>query len=226
MLDLLTLEQSHAETIVRELINTFEQGADELNLNCEYDISAGQISDTKDNTWFVFDTQEGTLLDEFKTALFATELSEEEHKIVEVFIKDIMRLIEKDHIGTIRNKIREVLLPASDEETLPLDRIKIWNVEIVDYSSVPYHHKFLSRVKKVPGAHIDTKAVADKMSDLREKDGNAGKPAREVFEENRDEPEFEGILEIEDGEKYLNDVTLAIFVDYSFSEKMMESAPR
>ncbi len=86
MLDLLTLEQSHAETIVRELINTFEQGADELNLNCEYDISAGQISDTKDNTWFVFDTQEGTLLDEFKTALFATELSEEEHKIVEVFI--------------------------------------------------------------------------------------------------------------------------------------------
>jgi len=226
MLDLLKLQQSDTTKAVKEIVEEFDRGANDKTLNCEYDISGGQVVGAKENTWFVFDTKKGTFLDEFKITLFAEELSEERNRIVEIFIKDVMRIIERDHSDVIRDKVREILLPSSDPEALPLDRVKIRNIEIVDYSSVPDAHKFLLKIKKKPGAHINTGKVAKKLADLREEKGNESKTVEAVFDENKDNPVFKGVMAIEQGEKYLNDITVAIFVDYSYSDKMMESAPK
>ena len=226
MLDLLKLAQADTTIAVQEIMDTFKSKVNEDNLNCEYDISAGQVVELAENTWFVFDTEKGTFLDEFKKALFAKELTKETNGIVEIFIKEVMKIIERDHIDVIRDKVREILLPSSDPEVLPLEKIKIRNIEIVDYSSVPDTHKFLLKIKKEPGAQINTGKVAKKLADLREEGDNKSKTVEVVFEENKDDPEFKGVMAIEQGEKYLNDITVAIFADYSYSDKMMESAPQ
>ena len=68
---------------------------------------------------------------------------------------------------------------------------------------------------------IDTKSVVKELSRLQEESGDE---LAVVFERNRESSDiFKGILGVERGEKYLSEVTLAMFVDYSLSDEFLEA---
>jgi len=207
--------------IAEEIIYRLTEEATPENMHCEYDVSHGRVVGSSANTWFVFDTVDGEIIDEFKTNIFSFNLTDEEKEAVNKFKNDIIQYIKDTGIDAIRGKIREVLIPDSDPDMMPLHEIRITDVEIVDYSSVPFYHRFLIKLKKIQGTNIDTEAVIRMLADYQEDTGE--KDMDKAFKALKDKPEFEGVLGVVQGEKFLNDVSIAIFVDYSFSETILEA---
>ena len=222
ILDLLGDE--NAKALAREIVDVFIETADNNTLECKFDISAGKIIKSDANTWFNFDVPKNTKLDDFKKALFERELQPEESSQVEAFIREIQKILEQDHCDTLTKRIRAVLMPANSPKKIPMHNPKISKVEISDCSPVPYFARFTMKIGKPEDTHIDIKKVVERLSELRDElPENADKTANQLFEENKHEDVFAGVVNIMDGHRFLYDASITMFVDYSMSDEFLEA---
>ena len=210
--------------IGRDIVNMFVTKADNNNFECSFTLAkgTGMLKNKLPNTTFNFDTEQNTSLDKFKKMLFDEELNKitkQETKQLEIdisnFLEKVGTEIIENYSVSIKDVIRKVLLPSSKEEDIPLNTIQFVNIDIVDFSSVPEPSKYLLKIEKRPNTHIDTESITTFVFEQQEKTGQS---PQTIFQNNKNTPLFNNVITMEKGERYLFDVGITLFVDYSLSQ--------
>jgi hypothetical protein len=213
-----------AKKIAKEIVDAFVEEANKENVEYEFDIGAGtgKMADRIPNTSFAFDTNPLTVLHRFKLALFDKDLEniseEEETELIQdtrKFLDEIKNIMNSDFMVPIRETIRRIVLPGSREEDIPLGDIQTYTVDVVDYSSVPDPARYLLRIGKKPDTDVDTEQIVQYVHACQEKSGIS---VEEVYESEKDTELFENIVSLDRGKKYIYDVTVIFFVDYSLAK--------
>jgi len=216
--------------LVSEIVASFKTKMNKDTVDYSYDIAkgTGQIKTIEPNTFFHFDTDKKSIIDKFKKALFDDDLEgltqSQENMLVEdvsEFLKEIAVKIIEDHEQEIRDELRKNIMPGSSPEDFPFERIFITSIDIADWSAFTESQKYLLKIGKEPGAFINTETVVTYIQNRQEDEGMT---VEEVFEEAKREenPLFKQIVCVEQGNRYIYDVDITMFVDYSLAEKSME----
>lgn len=216
--------------LASEIIEAFKTKMNKDTIDYSFDIAkgTGKIKVVEPNTFFNFDTEDGTTLEKFKKALFSDDLEgltqNEENMLIEdvsEFLKEVATEIIEKYEQEIRDTLRTNIMPKSSPKDFPFERIFITSIDIADWSSIPESQKHLLRIGKKPGAFINTDVV---ITYVQSKQEDTGLSVEEIFEEEKTEknPLFEDIVSIDQGDRYLYDITVTLFVDYSLAEKSME----
>jgi len=220
--------KSNIDILAEEIKEAFIHKANKENIEYSFDIAkgTGKIKTKQPNTLFSFDTENGTFLDEFKKALFDKELenieenSEEEKQLMEKVREFLLKISEKiiaKYKSEIEETIRKVVLPNSKKEDIPLEEITIISIDVADYSSFTEPSKHLLKLYK---ENSDVMIETDKIvSYIQEKEEEMGKTVEQIFDEEKlaGNPLFKELKGIEKGRKYLYDITIILFIDYSLS---------
>ena len=190
----------------------------------------GQIKSSDANTFLSFDLNEHSVAKKFLKAMYAEELTDDEVRELNAFVALVTNRITQSYSLRLREIIRKVVLPGSQEESIPLDEITVKDIELTDYSAVCADDRHLMKYVKSPSAHLNMKAISDYiMSESNrlniDEDGN-DVPLESAISSfqiahgaiQQKHPLFAGVLDVEKGDRYIWDVAIAFFVDYSVSD--------
>ena len=225
-IDKLLNNKQITKTIAKEIAETFVNKANKENIDYSFDIAkgTGKIKTKQPNTSFYFDTTEKTSLHELKKALFDKDLkdiqpdSDEEKELIgktREFLKNVAEEINCNYNTELKNTIRRVILPGSGEENIPLNEINIISIDIADFSSIPEPSKYMLKIGKISNLVITTDKITTYVHNKQEE---TGKSVEAIFaEEKGTNPLFKDISSLERGRKYLYDINITFFVDYSLS---------
>lgn len=222
--------------LAKEIIETFKKEANNENVEYSYTIDgiSKEVKGDEANTYFVFDTNGDTCIHSFKKSLFDKDLedikegSDEENELMEevrTFLFKICQKITNSYNDDLKETIRRVVLGGRyKEETVPLLKIEVISIDIADYSSIPESFKYLLKIGKAAGEEINTDEVISFIQNRQEK---TGMDIDSIFsiEKQAGNPLFKNVLAIEATVKFLNEITMYFFIDYSVknSEKIVES---
>jgi len=227
--------KSNIDILAKEIAVSFSKYSSTENIDYSFDIGkgTGKIKSKQPNTSFYFDTIEGTSLDILKKYLFDKDLaniekeSEEEKNLmmnVVSFLSKVGKKIDKNYKDTIEESLRKTILPNTSKKDFPLDEIEIISIDIADYSSIPESNKYFLRIGKLPDTSIDTEKIITYVNDQQEK---TGKTVQDILEEEKEKNNrlFHNVIDIELGRKYLYDVNITLFANYSLSEMPPKEVP-
>lgn len=220
-------EKEYSSKLAKEIVDTFVTEANKDNIDYSFSISSknGKIKDDGPNTFFVFDTKEQTDLHLFKTSLFDKDLeyiiegSEEEKSLMEDvrnFLLSVCNIITSDYKNEIEKTIKRVVL-GNKTNNIPLESIKVFAIDIADYSSVPGCAKYLLKIGKVPGSDINTDDIVVFIHNRQEKTGMDVETILSI-EKKAGNPMFKNVDSVSLGKKFLNEVSISFFVDYSIKD--------
>jgi hypothetical protein len=221
-------EKKYVPILAKEIIDTFQNEAGEDNVEYSFTIDGEnkKIKTQEANTYFVFDTDGQNTLHEFKKALFDKDLenieeeSQEEQELMENvrnFLLQICKKMSKKYPKRLRDTVRTAVLGNKyNEKTVPLSSIEVVSIDIADYSSIPESHKFLLKVGKKPQTEIDIDEVILFIQNRQEKTGMDIDSILSI-EKQVGNPLFDNVLTIELSRKFLNEISIYFFVDYSIN---------
>ncbi len=222
-------KEKYISPMAKEIADIFQNEANNENIDYSFSINrkTGQIYNNESaNTYFMFDTKSDTLLDRFKKALFDEDLENIEEKKIEEnklmssvteFLTLVCQEITLKHHNIIKETIRRVILGGrTQEDVTPLKTIKVLSIDIADYTSIPESGKYLLKIGKKPDSEINTDEVVKFIQNRQEK---TGMDINSVFsiEKKAGNPMFENIISIERSRKFLNEITIYFFIDYSIN---------
>ena len=225
--------KKYAPTMAKEIVEAFVNEANDDNIDYSFTISrkTGKVYTKEPNTYFMFDTKVGTVLDEFKKALFDKDLedieekSEEEEKLMEDvrnFLLKVCKTVTNFYSDKLKETVRRVILGGKvSDDVVPLDTIEVLSIDLADYTSVPESSKYLLKIGKSPGSDINTDEVVKFIQARQEK---TGMDIDTIFsiEKKAGNPLFKNIEAIILGKKFLNEISIYFFVDYSIVEQEEE----
>ena len=220
--------EEYAPTMAKEIVETFVNEANDDNVDYSFTINraTGQVYDEEmePNTYFVFDTVEDTVIDGFKKALFDKDLSsieehsKEEEKLMEdvrSFLLKVCDVLTMDYFSQMQETIRRVVLGNKvDKKRVPLSSIDVVSIDLADYTSIPESSRYLLKIGKAPGSDINTDEVIKLIQDRQEK---TGMDIDTVFsiEKKSGNPIMKNVEAVILGKKFLNEISVYLFVDYS-----------
>jgi hypothetical protein len=216
-----------ADQVASDLIDCIvliqEEGDDAGSVDFSYDVSAGKIVIQDANTWLYFDLPQDSMAYQLLVSMYDREMDEQEEKQIYSFLCRISNLMIENHEDRLREAIREIILPGSQEDVIPLGDIKVLDIEMVDYSSVDDENRHLMKVKKIPGTFVDIQELSSEL--MRIKDESDGIITNEeIVERERlaGNPVFTPIMTVDKGDRYLWDISATLFVDYSMSDEAID----
>ncbi len=220
--------EKYAPTMAKEIVETFVAEADNDNIDYSFTINraTGRVYDEEmePNTYFVFDTEEDTVLDGVKKSLFDEDLSgieegsKEEEKLMEdvrKFLLKVCRVMTEEYFDQLRETVRRVVLGNKvDEKRVPLNSIDVVSIDLADYTSIPESCRYLLKIGKTPGSDINTDEVIKLIQDRQEK---TGMDIDTVFsiEKKSGNPIMKNVEAVILGKKFLNEISIYFFIDYS-----------
>ena len=228
-------EDKYISGLAKEIIEVFKTEANNENIEYSFTIKndTGKVDDKVSNTYFIFDPKEDSLLHKVKKALFNKDLekiqegSKEEEELMEdvrKFLVKVCDTITKNYHKDLEETIRRVVLGNKvSKEKVPLGMIDVISIDIADFSSVPESTKYLLKIGKMPGSDINTDEVIKFVQDRQDK---TGMDMDTIFsiEKQSQSPMFKNVVSIQKGRKFLNEITIYFFVDYSFDNNSEEKA--
>ena len=228
--------KKYVPILAQEIIETFTTEANNDNVEYSFTIDGESkgIKGDEANTYFVFDTSGDTILHKFKQSLFSKDLkdieeeSKEEKELIEdvrLFLFKVCQEITNKYKKDLKKTIRRVVLGSKyKKETVPLSKIEVVSIDIADYSSIPESYKYILRIGKMPETEINTDEVIKFVQNRQEKTGMDIDSVLSI-EKQAGNPLFENVLTIESTRKFLNEISIYFFVDYSVNtaEKALES---
>jgi len=187
-------------------------------------LSKGKVESDDANTDIVFDLPRDSEAYAFLKAMYADSIDEDSDKQIETFIKEICKCLTDDHTIVIRDMLRSKVICDAPEEAVPIKKIEVMAIELVDYSAVDDDDKYLLKFQKLPNIPINMQALMAFIMNVKENDNNTDKTTSQIINEEKLKGNklFEGILGISRGDKYLWDVNISLFADYSFSDDFIE----
>ena len=221
-------DDDNTSLIAEEIAEEFSNNAQDDNTDYSFTISreSGKMSNNSANTFFVFDTKENTYLDKFKKALFDEDLkdieenSEEEKELmtdIREYMVKIGKAITEEHGEKMKETVRRVILGNKVDKTVaPINDIEIISIDVADYTSIPESFKYLLRIGKKPDTECDTDEI---IKFIQNREEETGMKIEDIFnlEKQAGNPLFDNIIGITKGRKYLSEISLCMFVDYSLT---------
>jgi len=221
-------DQSYVQSFAQEILEAFKTKACKENIDFSFDIAqgTGKIKSRNSNTTFSFDTNKDSLLHQFKKALYNEDLSdikensEEEKQLtndVALFLRKVSDHIIANNIAALRKVLRNIVLKGSKKQDIPLLEIFILAIDVADYDAFPEPTKYLLSIGKISQeASIKTDKIVQFIHNTQEE---TGQTAEEVFDEAKKNknPLFDKVTVVKSSKKYLYDITVTLFVDYSLS---------
>ncbi len=218
--------KKYVPLIAKEILDTFVATADNENVEYSFTIDGVSKDITSDaaNTYFKFDTEGETCLDEFKKLLFDADLEDIEEKSpeeielmedVRIFLFKVCQELTHKYKEDIQETIRRVVLGNKHgPETVPLENIEVISMDVADYTSIPESCKYLLRIGRMPGTEIDSDDVIKFVQNRQE---TTGMDVDSIFsiEKQAGNPLFKNVMVIETTRKFLNEILIYFFVDYS-----------
>jgi len=202
---------------------------EQIDYSFSIDSQYGTIKSKDPNTSISFDTDDNQTLNNLKKLLFSEELSdieegskEEKDLMIDVrsFLKEVSTILNEKYYEVIENLLRKEVLNNAKKEIIPLNAIEIISIDIADYSSIPEPAKYLMQIGKVKESAIDVDKVTEYVHN---KQVETEKTVEEIFDEEKNiNPLFDNITGLKTGTKYLYDVVITLFVDYSSSTVLPE----
>lgn len=222
-------------SVAKDLINCLskfkdynEENKNEIGVrDFQFDLSEGKMKNTGDNTWFVFDLDKNTSAHSFNKMIYSKDPTEEESSLIAKFINDVANEISDNYSQILREIIRSCIIPDSEEWAIPMNKIKVMSIELVDFSSVPDNSKYLFQIGRHPDSSSNVN-IQDIFNWVEKNHGeiNDMKVNQIVSIVNngiKDKNEnLEGIVSFEIGEKYIWEVSMGLFVDYSLSDTFIK----
>jgi hypothetical protein len=186
-------------------------------------LSKGKVQSNDANTDFVFDLPRDSEAYGLLKAIYAKDIKDEDNDNIEEFIKKVCVCLTDEHSRGIRDTLRAKVIGDVPEKIVPIETIEVLSIELVDYSAVDEDNKYVLNYHKVPGVPVNMQALTTFVTNAKEND--ADKTISQIINEERLKGNkiFEGILGVEKANKYLWDVNIALYADYSFSDEFMES---
>ena len=221
----------------KEIFKLFKSKSNKNNVHLDFDIKDGIILDTI-NTWFSEDVDKNSELYKYKKCLFDKDLvhlsKKEElelNKKIDKFHEKISSLIIKNHIKDIRKIIRKICMPDANKETVPMRKIEIRKLDIVDIDVIysepgPYNLINFKDPNDLEYNEDDYKEpiqirIKKMMDFIVEEMKETGKTAIEVFDKektkskNEKHSSFIPISKLSRLEKMDWDLSISFFVDYN-----------
>lgn len=226
-------KKDYIPVMAQEIVETFQTGADQENIDYSFTINrkTGEVSNQEANTYFLFDTNGQTVLHDFKKALFHEDLSHieegsgEEQELMEDvknFLLKVCKNITTNYYENLKETVRRVILGNKvDAELAPLETIEVVSIDLADYSSIPESSKYLLKIGKKPETDINTDEVIQFVQNRQEKTGMDIDTILSI-EHKADNPMFKNVVSIEPGRKFLNEISIYFFVDYSLRDGKIE----
>lgn len=224
-------DEDEIACLATDIIKAFETKMTKETIDYSFDIAKGTglIKTVESNTFFNFDTEDSTSLGKFKKALFDEDLEgltkDQENLLIEdvsEYLKEVSSYIMEKHKTDVRDAIRKNIMPNSTIEDFPFEKIFITSIDIADWSSIPEPQKHLLKIGKKPGAFINTDVIINYVQNRQEETGLSVSEICHA-EKEANNPLFSEITDIEQGDKYLYDINVVMFVDYSLAEKSMKA---
>jgi hypothetical protein len=224
--DFIDNEEKYIPILSNEIIDIFKTQAnkDNVEYNFVIDGSNKKLKGEDANTSFVFDTNGQTSLHDFKKALFEDDLknikeeSEEEETLMEdvrTFLLKVCKEMTDKYNEEIKKVIYKVVLGNKHgKDKVPLNTIQVVTIDIADYSSIPESYKYILRIGKKPETEIDVDEIIKFVQDREESTGMRIKDILTI-EQKSGNPMFENVVSIEPTNKFLNEISIYFFVDYS-----------
>ena len=224
--DFINNDKKYVPLIAKEIVETFKTKADSENVEYSFDLDGAtkEIKSKDTNTYFVFDTEGETHLDDFKKLLFDEDLadikeeSEEEIELMEdvrKFLLKICKNVTQKYKKDIEETIRRVVLGNRyDSKKVPLAKIEVVSIDVADYSSIPESYKYILRIGKIPESEINTDEIIKFVQDRQELTGMDLDSVLSI-EKQAGNPLFKNVLVIEPTRKFLNEISIYFFVDYT-----------
>jgi hypothetical protein len=217
-----------AEQIASDLaiaIDRFRTAADYKEvgkIDFSFDVNKGKMVDSGSNTYFLFDLPKDTTAYGFLRAQFDREITPEEEEKLQEFTANVCNILSEKFAGVMSGVMRKIAFNNIRVEAIPMSNVKVYGIEFVDYSSFDESDKYTIRIAKLPGVPVNIQAVMSFIQQTKNQDGN--KTASDIVEEERKKGNkiFEGVLNIEQGHKYLWDVSMSLFINYSYSEDFIK----
>jgi len=215
------------KNIASDIIEILEKDIVKDNIDYSFDITkgTGKLKSREPNTSFFFDSRCNTSLENFKKALFSEDLqdiaqeSEEEKQLmkkVREFLKIIAAEINLNYKEKLQDVIRKNILPSSKKEDIPLDEITIISIDVADFSSIPEPAKYMLKIGKFADSPLETGKITQFVHKEQEE---TDKTVEEIFNKEKDiNPLFKNVASLEIGRKFLYDITIVLFIDYSLSK--------
>jgi len=234
-------DETKIPLLAKEMADVFQTQADDENVDYSFTINrkTGKIYDEKScsNTFFEFDPAPDSELHQLKKALFHKDLeeiqkgSDEEGQLmndVREFLVRVCKYVTDNHQEQLKETVRRVILGGRvDEAVAPLSTIEVLMVDIADYDSVPDSNKYLLKISKEVDedgnmAEVNTDDI---VLFLQEQEEETGESIQSIFETEKlaGNPIFDGVLRVEKGRKFLTEMRLYIFVDYSLSDEAINA---
>jgi len=221
-------DKKYVPVLAEEIIEIFKTEANDKNIEYSFTIDgeSKEIKEKEANTYFVFDTKGQSVLDELKKSLFDEDLDniQENSKEEENLMNDVRNFLlkvsntmttkyRKDLEETIR---RTVLGNKYSKKTVPLETIEVISIDIADYSSILESHKYILKIGKEAGAETNTDEIIQFIQNRQEK---TGMDIDSIFsiEKKAGNPLFEEVISVETKRKFLNEISIYFFVDYSIN---------
>lgn len=140
------INHEKAEELAKYIVDIFGTKENEIdlekNIDVNFHLKAGQMEkdgNQNTNTWFKFDTQEGTLCRKILDFLCDEELDAEEvREQFETFRNSVESIIESKYSNVLREKIRKYVFPSSPEILFPLKEIKVNFLEISEKPPIDF----------------------------------------------------------------------------------------
>jgi len=224
--------KKYVPILAKEIVETFKIKADSNNVEYNFTIDGTdkKIKGNEANTYFFFDTNGDTCLHDLKKSLFDEDLkhikegSEEEKNLMEdvrEFLLKVCNEMTKKYNKDIKEVIRRVVLGNKyNEATVPLETIEVVSIDIADYSSILESYKYILKIGKKAGVEINTDEIIIFIQNRQEKTGMDINNILSI-EKRAGNPLFEDVLSIGTGRKFLNEISIYFFIDYSISVPQM-----
>jgi hypothetical protein len=226
------LTDENALEVAKWIVDSFKNDGNQDNIDHKFDISKGVMKKVDINTWYKFDTKEGTLLRKIKEVIFSKEketntdvqLSDEAKEENERYEKEkfdlvlewlikVKSIINDKYINELREKIREVILKNAPPQLFPLNRVEVINLELTDPD--PDGNYIIIVNKKGPtGSESGASAV------LMQEHIDTGKSLDVIISEKKAEgdPRFQYITGAYK-KKFIYECEVDIYVDFSLGPK-------
>lgn len=191
-------------------------------IDFNFDVSKGKMVDSDSNTFFLFDLPQDTIAYDFLKSQFDREITTDEQEKLDKFTQKICDILNNKFPGIMSGVMRKVVFNNISEEAMPMSTVRVQGIELVDYSSFDDSDKYTMKIGKIPGVPVNMQALLSFIQQTKNQD--TSKTVSNIVEEERKKGNkiFEGILGIQKGHKYLWDVSMSLFIDYSYSEEFIK----
>lgn len=219
------LTKDNADKVAKHIVNCIRSSDGEhVDLDCEFQMLEGEFITDDVNTWIKFDLHNDLFLQELKdiqTAMYSDTKGRPDSELrakanlFDTWIKLVSSLLETKYKKQVTGKIRQHLLPNTDEHLMPMDKIKIQIIEISEFGDSPIADKLMNIEKLVNPKDPESPSLASEIYALVDE---TGMMPDEIIEKKKAEgdPNYENVVGVQLN-KHFYEVNIELFVDYSLN---------